>query len=401
MIMKTKSSSILVTRSKKKEADALLINLRDFDHRKQLFQTHKLLPESFDKITIEFILQKSKYIRHLIKQLDILLKKGGELEVVLVDSTAHSSSYRSREQVKYEFSVATNGRYRLFSKHTDKGILKLTYTKLKQTLPENDSIDKWSFGIITNGAKNDWVLELINSIEVQKIPKFEIIICGPSPFENETEKQPHYFKIIDDVKLENEIRPPICHKKNKIIEVAEYNNLCILHDRYILPENWFHNFCKYGNYFDALNLKTVDANGNRFGVDWMKFTFPLTNRYKINRTLLFSEWQHEAIIPGGSIVVKKHLITNFMLDERLFWDEMEDMQFSKMAYLNGLLINVDPNNYLISKAVNHKTRKINWFQLKSVSKYIFIRGIVAGHLKYWIIKNKYFKNNFIIRTKIL
>jgi hypothetical protein len=172
---------------------------------------------------------------------------------------------------------------------------------------------------------------------------------------------------------------------------AVYNNLCILHDRYTLPEKWFRNFKAYGNYFDCLNLKTEDEKGNRFGVDWMKFRYPLSSRYSINRAMAYSEWDEEVIIPGGSIVIKKHQVEKFMLDERLHWVELEDMQFSKIAYLHGLMINIDSNNNFISRAVNHNTKKFNWYRIVIVNTYLWIRGLLGNLIHYSRMINKYYK----------
>ncbi|MBI4845312.1 MAG: hypothetical protein HY810_02380 [Candidatus Omnitrophica bacterium] len=47
---------------------------------------------------------------------------------------------------------------------------KKTATKL-----ENDSMDKWTFGIITNGMRMDWMELVIESIRKQKIAHYEIL----------------------------------------------------------------------------------------------------------------------------------------------------------------------------------------------------------------------------------
>lgn len=370
--------------------DIVVLNANKLNHQKRLYKEFNLRPEKQDKVTVEFILQNSKYIRYAIKELDIFLKIDGIFEVIIVNSKSHSRYFRSREQVKYEFSIATNGRYSLISSESKNGILILKYTKESPTLLKNDSVNKWSFGIVSNGEKNKWVLELIKSIEKQNIPDYEILICGPSPYNNKIPHHNNFVHILEDV-ITEDIRAPICHKKNAIIKAARYNNLCIMHDRYLLPTNWFENFKKYGNYFDVLCLKNLTDKGERFGVDWMKFYYPLTDRFKINRTLAYNEWHEEAIIPGGIILIKKNLIESFMLDERLHWDELEDMQLSKIAYLNGLLINVDSNNYFISRQVRHIPQQDSWYHLRVKSKYSWLRSLLANFLRFRRITKMYYK----------
>jgi len=343
-------------------------------------------------VSIEFAVQKTKYLRFLLKELDILLKTSGKFIIILVNSSSHSKFLRSRSQIKYEFSLATNGRYALEDTLNKGQLSTLVYSKKKDSLIKDDSIGKWTFGVISNGKKNPWVLELIKSIEEQKIPNYEVLIVGPNPYADSELVQSDHLKVLEDIVILEEKRPPICHKKNKIIKKASYNNLCILHDRYLLPENWFLNFQKYGNYFDILCLKTLNLEGKRFSVDWMKFHYPITSRFKLNRALLFNEWSDEAIIPGGAIIMKKNLVEEFLLDERLFWDEMEDIQLSKTANLNGLLINLDKNNHFTSREVRHKVKEINWFRLKISERYNHIKAIIKSFILFEIELRKFKKD---------
>ena len=186
------------------------------------------------------------------------------------------------------------------------------------------------------------------------------------------------------------IRAPTPAKKNKIIKEAKYNNLCILHDRFTLPESWYSNFKRYGNYFDALCLPTIDLHGNRFRVDWMNFNYPVTQIKKQNRALEYNRWTPEVIIQGGILIVKRSLILDFMLDERLHWDELEDMQFSKQVYLGGALINVDVNNFVYSESVRHKPQAKSDLYIWLRELYDWYRGYVLNCLKFRLIQRKYY-----------
>jgi hypothetical protein len=332
--------------------DVLQLFPADVDHLKRIYKTHRIEPESVDRVTVEFLLQREDLSRFIIKELDLLLKVGGIFEVVIVDSKSHSSYTRSRDQVKYEMAVSTDGRYRMTESKalSDGKLQKLSYRKTRATLPEDDSIDRWSFGIITNGKKTSQVEELAASIVRQGIPEYEILVCGPFVSQRDFEN----LHVLDDVVLADDVRAPISAKKNKIIRAARYNNLCILHDRFRLPDDWHSRFRQYGNFFDFICLPTVDESGRRFMVDWMRFCYPVTKRCVYNRASAYSRWSTEQIIQGGVILGKKSMMSPYLLDERLHWEEMEDMQFSKMAYLHGAFMNVDVNNRVVSKAVNHQ-----------------------------------------------
>lgn len=366
----------------------LLLGRADLDHRLPVYRRRKLAPESFSRITIEFLLQRERLARFIVKQADVLLAVGGTLEVVLVASRDHGVYFRSVDQVKYEISVSTGGRYALtgIDSLDTVRMLRLRYTKRAAALPPGDQIDRWTFGIITNGKKTEDVSALVQSIVSQHISECEIIVCGPYECEPSLEC---VVRVLDDVCLDMDIRAPIAAKKNRIIEAARFNNVCILHDRFLLPSDWHRRFEEYGNYFDLLNLRTVDKTGRRFQVDWMEFRMPITQTSTRNFALDYDEWSPEAIMQGGVIVAKKHLIDTYRLDARLHWQEMEDMQFSKMATLHGSLINVDPHNFFISEAVNHQpeTSAGTWRRFRQHVSWL--RGWASSFVRYEMLRWRY------------
>jgi hypothetical protein len=379
---------VVVCAKKGTQKQTLYISGKEVNPFQTFINQFAIEPGSLLNVGADIVLQKTKLIRHIIKQLDLILAVDGLFTIKILDLNLHSGYLRSRSQVKYEFALATNGRYRLLSAERKEKYIRLKYQKNNHSIPSHDSIDKWTFGIVTNGQKNDWVKELIHSIEKQNIPNYEILISGPNPYEKDDTNENNHFKLVGDVTLQNDIRPPLCHKKNRIIEQASFNNICIMHDRYLLPDNWFEQMKNYGNYFEALCLKTHNPQGQRFGVDWMKFDPSISGRRHLNRALLYNEWHKDAIIPGGSFIIKKNLFENFMLDERLHWDEMEDMQLSRMAVLNGLLIQFDPNNYYISRQVRHGVKKYDAYQLKFKKPLNFIKAAIKARLKYRNEKSK-------------
>lgn len=385
MPLPIKYHNIVWSKRKKSAKDTLYLTLDDVNHLAQIYKKYQIEPESVSKVRIEFIVQRNVRARFMIKELDYLLKVGGTFELVLFDNTAHSTYIRSKDQVKYEVSVSTNGRYVKQEETTPTTkTIQITYKKIKASLPVDDSIEKWSFGIITNGTKNDQVDVLIQSIIRQHIPQYEIVICGP--YENTQAYS--QVTVLSDVAIHDDIRAPISAKKNKIIQAATYNNLCIFHDRFYLPNDWFVRFQQYGNYFDFLNLPTVDDCGRRFRVDWMTFCDPITRiSTMFNRPLRYSQWSSQLIIQGGIILGKKHLMLNNLLDERLYWGELEDMHFSKMVSLQGSFINTDVNNYVISKAVNHAATEQHAGYLKEC--YAWLRGVCVNFLKFHYYQIKY------------
>ena len=67
-----------------------------------------------------------------------------------------------------------------------------------------------------------------------------------------------------------------------------------------------------------------------------------------------------------------------MFDERLHWEELEDMQLSKQAYLAGALINVDTNNFVYSESVNHKAEARPDLYIRLLEFYYWWRGYIVS-----------------------
>jgi hypothetical protein len=246
----------------------------------------------------------------------------------------------------HEFSVSTNGRYTLKEKNIDKekNTVVLVYEKLTHTLPAVDSVNRWSFGIITNGKKNKQVCEIVESIKAQSIPEYEILICGPCPDEKYVHEKT--IKIIEDITVSGELRAPITKKKNAIFNDAKFNNICIVHDRYWFPEDWFENVKKYGNYFDLLTMPNLSKKNCRV-FDWGVHTgLPSEIVGEIKRVMRYKDWSNDWYAQGGLIIAKKHFFKTEFLDENLFWGELEDVQFSKICNLKGLFFYIDVNNHI-------------------------------------------------------
>jgi hypothetical protein len=365
-------------------------NVTDLNHNLNLYKEYSILPESLTQVKCDFLIQKTHLIRYMIKQLDMLLKIDGFFEITLIDSKFHSGFFLSRDQVKYEFGISTDGRYSLVEKEDYQGFLKLIFKKNKGYLNSGDSITNWTFGIPSGGKKDEWINELILSIVKQEIPNYQIIICGP--YENKDFKKKYNIKILEDVVLNKDIRIPICHKKNRIIKSSSYENICILHDRFLLHENWFEKMKEYGNYFDYLCLPTQDINKNRFDVDWMEFAFPLSKRITRNKSLLYTKWSPHVIIQGGVLIGKRKLLNKHLMDERIHWEELEDMHFSKVAFLDGSLINIDKNNYFISRAINHISKRNSdniWLKIKK--DLLWFYALIKSFIVFNKMKRKFYR----------
>ena len=345
-----------LNKNKSEDFDLVLSN-KDINHNNRIYRSKKIFPESAIDVTAAYILDRTDLIRYIIKELDILLKIDGKFKIVFTSTKkqTHGLGVRTAMQIMYEFSASTNGRYVLESKLERKNFTILTYTKKISTLKENDSIKNWSFGIITNGQNNASVKSLVKSIIDQKIPKFEVNISGPNPYNNAL---PSNVNIVNDVDILPDPRGPISQKKNILINASKFENLCLLHDRYLLPKNWYLNMKEYGNYFDFLEIPNIDVSQSRAPYHQVYNNNISDNFIRLNPFLSHKKSSPNQFLQGGSITGKKSIIIRNLFLDHLHWGEFEDVHFSKKHYLDGSLIYLDTNNHFITNSNRFKNSVI-------------------------------------------
>lgn len=316
------------------------------------FKIYHISPEIYDAVYTKGIAETTLYPRQLVVLCDQLLKPGGRFEMHYFNSRFSKGIVRPFDFMAQELSLIIGDRYRLEKMRFDDDTITMTWRKLKGTLPDNDRITCWSFGIISNGSKNDWVLEMIKQILAMKISECEIIVCGPVPGEN----LPGNVRVLSDDDLITDDRAPICKKKNKIILAAKYNNLVLTHDRIRFPEDWYRKMCEYGNYFDVLCTRiTAINNSNKRVRDWVAFKGSMSDYKSCDAGIVpYNEWDETIFIDGGYLIGKTHQLRKVLYDVRLHWGEAEDVNFSKRLYLQGIMTNFYGDCHVLSMTHRHK-----------------------------------------------
>jgi len=202
----------------------------------------------------------------------------------------------------------------------------------------------FTFGIVTAAEMNhretlesfeiyERIKKIINTIEIQKIPNYEIVIVGGENVYSEFENLTHIP--FDDKSFFGWIT----RKKNLITQNAKYENIVFMHDYYSLDEEWYKNMLEYGNDFKLLMNPITDINGNRYH-DW-----ETVNVFKNSETLLpydVRDLTKFMYFSGGFWIAKKSVMKEFPLKESLRWGDAEDVEWStrvKSEYKFELNIN--------------------------------------------------------------
>lgn len=203
-------------------------------------------------------------------------------------------------------------------------------------LKPKDSVDKWSFGVLTIGKRNEWVREYINSIRGQKIPHYEIIIIGTWK-----DDSIHGTDIVYIPFTEKDDRGWITRKKNIIFERARYENVFILHDRFYLDRDWYRNVKALGNYWDGLFFPMKDKNGTE-----------CTHWSTLGRGLLpigcvdIRDWGEDYFAGGTFMAIKKSIWEKVKWDEKLFWGELEDCDYGARFTKAGFVARPNPHAWI-------------------------------------------------------
>jgi len=195
----------------------------------------------------------------------------------------------------------------------------------------------FTFGIITNGSEN---LPLIaQSIRAQNIPNYEILVVGQNDLSGSD---------IRSIPFDESVRPMwITRKRNLIAQNARYENIVMIHDYIVLMEGWYEGFLRFGSDFSICNSKIIDVHGRR-GIDYTLFLPFLSHPSLRDRQLLPYDYPPShtlstiMYLPGNYVVIKRDIALKFPYDERLVWNQMEDVVLSHTLTDAGYIIQCNP-----------------------------------------------------------
>lgn len=286
--------------------------------------------DSFDEVYTKDDLSKTKFVPILLKEWVYLVKKNGYLVIDYIPNRICD-----KKELENMMLWLWKGSYQItYHDYIDDHHLRFICRKIVDTKIKNDDITKWTFGIITNGKREQWVEQIIKSIRQQKSPHYEIIICGTYLEKGEKDIRYIPFNKRDD-------KGWITKKKNLIVKNAKFENICMLHDRIVLDKDWYKGMKKWGNCFENLGCRQL-FEGLRVN-DWVASHYFIKNRegekFSFESSVDYKDWYRNIWFLGQLNIFKKSLITknNLWWNENLYYGEREDYQFSKNLNDNGFI----------------------------------------------------------------
>jgi len=337
--------------------------------------------ESLDFIYSKNLINDTKFFKIIIKEWFYFCKVGGHIVIEI-----KPNKILNFEQLLKECEFLLDGKIEILGKKLVKNRGLVVIKKTKSALEKADSIDKWTFGIISDGKRKEAVDNEIDSIINLKIPHFEILICGNYnpvnkknvrhiPFnpkgkwinykKTTTQKSKLYEKIGSIVRKNDVISKSksyekvgwMTRKKNIICKNAKYENLVITHDRFTFDKNWFKGMKKYGNYFEVMSCIILGADNKRSD-DWVTFGVDLNSIMGNHGLLNYRDWDKNGYISGGFYILKKSVWRKCKWDENLGFGQTEDFALSKDFHENGVVARLNP--FCLCKTFN----SIGWYVYK-------------------------------------
>lgn len=231
------------------------------------------------------------------------------------------------------------------------GVLVQTFQKTQgTTLSARIEDAGWTFGILTSG-ESPRAADMTRAILALDLPEVEVVFCGP---------RPSGVPVDDRVRAIDldapEPRGWISRKKNLLADAARFENLCLLHDRFVVTPEWARALREYGSCFSILTFPQVyfaDLD-RRFPQRYADYQV-LHQQHGVNEALAhrvfagervlyapYDDFYETAFCCGGLYLAKKSLWTTVRQDEALYHCEWEDIVFGLECQRRGIPHRVNP-----------------------------------------------------------
>lgn len=252
----------------------------------------------------------------------------------------------------------------------DNGQLKIYQKKEALLCESGKGLDSWTFGIPVGPEEPTFLNYTVGRLLELGIEDMEIILCG----------QPHKdFKYFTHVKIVGQDIPAppvhITKKKNVIAENATKNNLCIFHDRVLLPKNFLSAMKKYGDTFPLTGLQCVYF-ADKYNLIPRKYSDYGTTSANLDKYIAIDDFSKKDLrsltwdfqfycqnprrakfgndYPTGSLYICKTALWNkYPQNEKLFWEEYEDIEFGIRLAKKGVPCKINP--FTFTQSMNSRS----------------------------------------------
>ncbi|MBI4966310.1 MAG: hypothetical protein HY913_23730 [Desulfomonile tiedjei] len=216
----------------------------------------------------------------------------------------------------------------------------------------------YSFGIITNGQRNDKLVKLIRSIRVQNIPhdSYEVLVAG----------------CVDEIASMEGIRTfamqdaasegRLGAMRNVLARAASFNKFVSLDDDFLLHPNWADAVEEVKGDFDVATSIIVNPDLSRY-CDWVNIIENYTFLRAYHET--FDKCQY---VTGGYGIYKDFIFLEHSWNDNLGFYQGEDVSFSRRLFDAGFQLKFIPKAIVMHDDERYRQKGYGVIRLKSAEE---------------------------------
>lgn len=229
----------------------------------------------------------------------------------------------------------------------------------KLPVEKEAGMDEWSFLVPVGKPNPDNLIEIRERIQSQGFKKLEFMVCCAQEHEH---LLPEGWSLVP----QPEANTSLTRKKNVLVDAAKYPNVCVFHDRVIIPKNFRDMVHQFGDFFPITGLQNIYINSSDFEV----------SRY--------SDYYIETSLQSaflGTIAEVQEETSRRQTEGVLYSKYLKIRQGWKSSFVEALPTNYTEQSYLTGSIYTSKksvwqmvqqNESIDWMQLEDVEF-----GIVA------------------------
>ena len=285
-------------------------------------------------------------------------------KIILIEPSAPNSILR-REYFSSRMSVSTT---------TSNGLTIEEWTKTEALPSEKEKgLKKWSFCVPMHKASPENVDILVRNINLLNLDEFELLIgCSE---DSEPYPDPR-VRIITVDKADQSLT----QKKNFLASIAKHENLCIFHDRVVIPANFQEAIENFGDCSGITSFQSIFIDWNSGRVErYSDFHVEHEDGHHILSSEVFGKTDKRAVLYTQNVPIRlswrmatseahageasenAYLTGTMYLTKRSIWnmvkqhpeinsDEQEDVEFGFHALFHcGIPSRINPNGITISR----------------------------------------------------
>lgn len=197
---------------------------------------------------------------------------------------------------------------------------------------------KFTFGIVSRPDVNGMFPASLNAVfdsiaNDESYDDVEILVVGGT--QNKTIENYRFIAFDESIKP----RGWITRKKNIITQEAKYDNIVYMHDYVTLMPGWFKAMEEFGENWDILMTRILNADGSRYR-DWTLWGDDLVEagvfthkhgQYLLPYNVDTTRLNRHMYISGAYWIAKRLVMEKYPLDGALTWGESEDVKWSRQV----------------------------------------------------------------------